>query len=293
MKKSFFSAVVSLVLCFTLVVTAMVFHTSAADTASVSLSSSQAKAGDTVTVTVNLNNNPGIIALGLDVGYDTSKLKLTGVTDKGVLSGWAGSSDYSASSYRLCWSDDYATQNNTSTGAVATLTFKVLDGFSDSAAVSVSPVSGSTFDKDVKDVSVSASGGKITSSSATTATTTTKSSTTTTKKSSTTTTKKSTTTTKKHTVTTTRRITTTSYDNYNETTTTTTAMETESYTDYFDITSFTFEETEPLTTMEVTTEEQEEHGSISKTKAVLIILMVCFAIVGVAIVISIVRKSKE
>ena len=96
MKKGFFSAAVSLLLCITLMMTAMVFRISAADTASVSLSSTTAKAGDTVTVTVNLNNNPGIIALGLDVGYDTSKLQLTGVSDKGVLAGWAGSSNYSS-----------------------------------------------------------------------------------------------------------------------------------------------------------------------------------------------------
>ena len=281
MKKNIFSAVVSLALCFTLVVTAMVFHISAADTASVSLSSTKAKAGDTVTVTVNLNSNPGVIALGLNVGYDTSKLKLTGVSDKGVLSGWAGSSDYSASSYCLYWSDDLATQDNTSTGAIATLTFKVLDDFSDSASVSVSPVSGSTFDNDLNDVSVSASGGKITSSGATT----TKSSTSTTTKKTTTTTKKSVTTTKKSTVTTTRRMTTTSYLDIETT-------ETEIYTDYTDFTDFTFEETEPETE-ELTTEAEEEKGTMSKTKAVLIVLMVCFAIVGVAIIISIVKKSKD
>ncbi len=278
MKKNLFTTAVSLVLCLTLMMTAMVFHISAADSASVSLSSATAKAGDSVTVTVNLNNNPGVISLGLDVGYDTSKLKLTGVTDNKVLSGWSGSSDYSASTYRLFWSDDLAESNNTKTGAVATLTFKVLDGFSDSSAISVTPVSGSTFDKDIEDVNVSASGGKISSSAATSTTTTTT-------KKTTTTTKKAVTTTKKSTVTTTKRVTTTSFDNFE--------TESESFTDYFDITDFTFEETEPIFTEESTTEAEEEQKTISKTKIVLIVLMVCFAIVGVAIIISIVKKSKE
>lgn len=278
MKKNIFSALVSFALCVALVVTAMVFHISAADTASVSLSSATAKAGDTVTVTVNLNSNPGIIALGLDVGYDTSKLKLTGVSDKGLLSGWSGSSDYSASSYRLFWSDDLAKTDNSKTGEIATLTFQVLEGFSDSSSISVSSVSGSTFDNELKDVSVSASGGKISAKSGSTTTTTTK-------KSTTTTTKKAVTTTKKSTVTTTKRVTTTSfYDDIDIT-------ESESYTDFYDFTDFTFE-TEPETE-ESTTEPAEEERGMSKTKAVLIVLMVCFAIVGVAIIISIVKKSKD
>jgi flagellar basal body-associated protein FliL len=279
MKKRFFSAAASILLCAALVMTAMVFQVSSAETASVSLSSTKAKAGDTVTVTVNLNSNPGIIAMGLDVGYDTSKLKLESVSDKGLLKGWSGSGDYSASSYRLFWSDDLARDDNTSTGAVATMTFKVLDDFSDTATISVSSVSGSTFDNELNDVSVSASGGKITPSETTTAPTTT-----TTK--SPTTTKKSVTTTKKS-VTTTRTTTTRFNDDYYEDMT----YETESDTDYFDFTDFTFEETESET--ESVTEPEDEGRGISKTKAVLIILMVCFAIVGVAIIISIVKKSKE
>jgi hypothetical protein len=273
MRKNIFSALVSVVLCVVLVVTAMVFHTSAADGVSVSLGSANAKAGDTVTVSVNLNSNPGIISLGLDVSYDTSKLKLTGVTDKGVLNGWSGAGDYSGSSYRLFWSDDLVKTNNSATGTVATLTFQVLDGFSDSTSVSVSPVSGSTYDYDLNDVSVSASGGKINASTAPTSSTTT-------------TTKKATSTTKKSTTTTTKRYSTTtsSYDDIDLT-------ETESYTDYFDFTDFTFE-TEPETE-ESTTEPEQEEKKMSKTKAVLIVLMVCFAIVGVAIIISIVKKSKD
>lgn len=271
MRKNIFSALVSVVLCVVLVVTAMVFHTSAADGVSVSLGSANAKAGDTVTVSVNLNSNPGIISLGLDVSYDTSKLKLTGVTDKGVLNGWSGAGDYSGSSYRLFWSDDLVKTNNSATGTVATLTFQVLDGFSDSTSVSVSPVSGSTYDYDLNDVSVSASGGKINASTAPTSSTTTKKATSTTKKSTTTTTKRYSTT-------------TSSYDDIDLT-------ETESYTDYFDFTDFTFE-TEPETE-ESTTEPEQEEKKMSKTKAVLIVLMVCFAIVGVAIIISIVKKSKD
>ena len=58
----------------------------------------------------------------------------------------------------------------------------------------------------------------------------------------------------------------------------------------------TMTETTTMWTMleESTTElEKEPHGlGLSKTKLILIILMACFAIVGVAIIVSMVRKSK-
>ncbi len=290
MKKRIFSALMAIVMCTTLISTAMVFQVSADDGVSVSVGSASGKKGDTVTVTVDLSKNPGITALGLNVGYDTSKVKLVGVSDAGTLpgEGFSGNTNYSASSYRLYWSDDLASKNNTGTGTLATLKFELVDDFDDSSPITVSV--SDCYDADMNDVSASSSGGSIksTASKTSSTTTTTKKAESTTKKAESTT-KKITTTTKKNSGTvTTRRSSTTFYDDSYGC-----ESITESTTDFTEVSTTEESTTEESTTEESTTEVEEEKGTLSKTKAVLIVLIVCFAIVGVAIIISIVKKSKQ
>lgn len=83
-----------------------------------------AKAGDTVDVKIDITDNPGVIALKINVEYDENALTLVGVTDGGVLGGYLFDDAY-ASPYILTWNEGDADQNNTSVGTIATLRFEV------------------------------------------------------------------------------------------------------------------------------------------------------------------------
>ena len=73
-----------------------------------------------------------------------------------------------------------------------------------------------------------------------------------------------------------------------------TTEEAENTTDLIALWDTTTELTTEAVTEESTTEPAEatEKTPLSKTKLILIALMACFAIVGIAIIISMVRKSK-
>ncbi len=333
MKKNLFKLILMTALCLMLCVAAMPFSVSAEETttaaadagattaaatdqttisifgnpgssssggAAVAVGSASGKAGDTVTVNVDLTQNPGVIAMALDVGYDEKQLELVNVNNSGVLNGFnSPSPSGSSGKYTLNWEDGLSDTNNNGTGTVATLTFKLKEDC-DKATVTVS---GKGHDKDVSSVSVSGSSGTITNTSPTTTTTTTKPTTTkptTTKPAKTTTTKASGSGSSGSGST---RAATYAYTrSYNEGNTypvdfevPTTEAEEESSTDLLDLWESTTEYvwTEP-STEESTTEltEENEKTPMSKTKLILIVLMACFAIVGIAIIVSMVRKSK-
>ena len=263
---------------------------SGSGSASVSVGSASGKAGDTVTVDVKLNDNPGVIAMNLGVDFDSNQLELVGVNNTGVLNGFSSPSDYSGNHYTLNWEDGLATTNNNGTGTVATLTFKLKEDC-DNASVNVSGVG---HNADVNTVSVSGGKGTITNTAPKT----------TTAAPTTTTTKAAASTTKAPAATTTKRAAATSAmtRSYNQQNTypvdymltepETTAEE--STTDLLSLWETMTETTTMLTTMEESTTELEDQPRtpLSKTKLILIILMACFAIVGVAIIVSMVRKSK-
>ena len=308
MKKNTLKLILMTALCIILCVAAMPFCASAEDAtekaadpfsttaastpgnASVSVGSASGKAGDTVTVNVDLTQNPGVIAMQLNVGYDEKQLELVNVSNSGVLNGYNSPSTYGGGSYTLNWEDGLSSTNNNGTGTVATLTFKLKEDC-DKANVTVS---GKGHNADVNTVSVSGASGTITNTTPTTTTTTTKPTTTkpTTTKPSTTkpaTTKSSAT-----------RATTVPYTrSYNEQNTypvdfELSTTEEESTTDLLALWETSTEYWTEPTTEESTTElvEETKGTSLSKTKLILIVLMACFAIVGVAIIISMVRKSK-
>ena len=81
--------------------------------------------GDTFDVTVSITENPGIVNFDAAVTYD-SNLVLTGVADAGLLKGNSTSTSYTLNPFSLYY-DDSANPDNTSTGIVTTLTFKVAD----------------------------------------------------------------------------------------------------------------------------------------------------------------------
>ena len=292
MKRMIFT-LLSFLLCAVFLTAAL--PVSADDGAAVSVGSASGKAGDTVTVNVNLSENPGVIAMELNVGYDEKQLELVGVNDGGVLNGYASPSSYGGGSYTLNWEDGLSTTNNNGTGTIATMTFKLKE---DCNKANIS-ISGKGHDADVNAVSVSASGGTITNTEP--KTTTTKPTTTKPTTTKPTTTKKVTTTAPA-----TRHTTTSVYTrSYNEQNTypidfeipTTSVEEESSTTEVLDL----FEEitestTLPETTFEETTapevEKENVFGKLSKTRIFLIALMAGFALVAIGVIVSMVRKSK-
>ncbi|MBR2455101.1 MAG: hypothetical protein IKB36_03515 [Clostridia bacterium] len=90
------------------------------------VSSTKGSVGSTVKVTISLQDNPGIITANLKVGYDGTKLQLVSAEDTGLLNDSIFSNDLTLNPYVLCWDDALALSNNSSNGAIVTLTFKVL-----------------------------------------------------------------------------------------------------------------------------------------------------------------------
>lgn len=286
MTNSKLTRFITFILAITLAFSSLVFCVSAADNAVVSVASASGKTGETVTVSVDLSQNPGIIAMELNVSFDSSKLELVSASDAGKLNGYGSSPSYEGGAYTLYWEDGTATANNSATGTIATMTFKLKEGC-DKATVSIS---GNGYDTDLNTISVSASSSTISNTSSTTATTapsTTKPTTTKPTTTKPTTTKKNTTTTTKKSSTTTNYVVDLEEDILSTTE--------ESTTDLFALFETTTEEPTTETTTEETTTEPEDEGpsTLSKTKIVLIILMACFAVVGVAVIVSMVRKAKR
>jgi len=99
---------------------------SAAGTGTLSATNASGYRGDTVTVNVNLNNNPGLISMKFQVSY-SDDLTLVSVSNSGLLNGWTTPAPTVSSPYTLRWADSLATTNNTATGTLVTLTFRIKD----------------------------------------------------------------------------------------------------------------------------------------------------------------------
>lgn len=83
--------------------------------------------GDTVSITIALENNPGIITMILEVGYDTSVMTLTGVTDGGILGTAMHTDKLTMDPYQLTWNNGTAPSNFTAVGDLVTLTFTIAE----------------------------------------------------------------------------------------------------------------------------------------------------------------------
>ena len=110
--------------------------------AAIVVSEAYGRTGDTVDVTLSLENNPGIIAMGLRVHFDTTKLKLVEAVDAKTMPGGLFSNVLS-SPFRMVWEDSLSLTDYKVNGVIATLRFEVLDG----SALGETPVS-VTYDPD-------------------------------------------------------------------------------------------------------------------------------------------------
>ena len=83
------------------------------------------KPGDTVEVALSLQNNPGIIALALQVGYDAEKLELIEVRDNGLLPNAMFSDSFTKNPYYVSWNDALARKNHFNNGNLAIMVFRI------------------------------------------------------------------------------------------------------------------------------------------------------------------------
>lgn len=118
--------VIAILVTLMLVATILSLSVIASGSGSLGIDSVSGNRGDTVTVSVYLTSNPGLVTMDLSITYDASVLQLTNYADDGLLSG--GQRPNQANNpLKLSWSDGNAYENNTATGTICTLTFKIKD----------------------------------------------------------------------------------------------------------------------------------------------------------------------
>lgn len=122
------------------------------------------RVGDEVMVNVDMKNNPGVQAVVLEVGYDADKLELTNVADLKLMGNFTGSQTLDANPYVLFWDDTTETANITTSGTMATLTFKIKEACAvgDELAITVNYDPENVFDKDLQAVTFDKVDGTIT-----------------------------------------------------------------------------------------------------------------------------------
>lgn len=116
------------------------------------VSNANGKPGETVSVTISIKNNPGIIAMRLNVDYDNTQISLVEVSDGKLLGSGNASfnNNINAVPYTLLWEDALATENYNQDGVLATLKFKILDSASPGKVdIKINVDAASTFNKDL------------------------------------------------------------------------------------------------------------------------------------------------
>lgn len=97
------------------------------NTAVFRVSSVQGRPGQTVEVTVSLENNPGLIAASMALAYDETKLTLVEAVDTELLADGVFSKLLDTNPFHMRWEDSLADGDNTATGTIATLKFKIAE----------------------------------------------------------------------------------------------------------------------------------------------------------------------
>ena len=152
-KKSSIYVIVLTILC-------MVFFCTTVFAAETQLvfSTLTCNAGDEAAVELTMPQNSGVISVQMELVFD-EELELVNVADGGIL-GTQNHKDSLASPYVLSWENDYLTEDITSTGTLATLTFKVSDKAT-SKSYPVRVVRAELLDKDINKVPFDITEGSI------------------------------------------------------------------------------------------------------------------------------------
>ena len=161
----FYLKMMCLAVSFCLFISGFALSAYAEGAPTVCVSNVKAASGENVVVSLSVKNNPGIVSMTLDVVYDDSMLTLKEITDRGVL-GTAGHCDNFTSPYRLCWTNDTATQNFTVNGKLVELTFTVNENSENGTvypiSIEYSPEDHYIYDKDTNCINFAVESGSIT-----------------------------------------------------------------------------------------------------------------------------------
>lgn len=147
--KKIISILLAVVLLLGLAVSAM-----AEGSGSLSVENAVFGENNTITLDVKLTGNPGIIAAGLDIAYDSDRLALKSGNNGDIFSAvYIKSEKITVNPYRMMWVDTAAAADKTGDGVLARLTFTVLKTDGD-ATVTITPIDGNVFNVDLKDRSI-------------------------------------------------------------------------------------------------------------------------------------------
>ena len=96
----------------------------------IELGKAYSKAGNEIVVPVKMLSNPGIANIKLSLDYDRDAMQLTGIENGDIFTDNKMTADLSnlANLKSILWSDNTSTENNTNTGTLVKLKFKVKDG---------------------------------------------------------------------------------------------------------------------------------------------------------------------
>lgn len=120
--RKFFSLILVISILFTVVISAE----QAELTPKIKIRAEQALPGRSVDVAIVLENNPGIVAMKLELSYDDTYLTLKKVNDMGVLGTYFGeTNDLTDNPYTLCWADLETETDIAVNGTIAVLTFDI------------------------------------------------------------------------------------------------------------------------------------------------------------------------
>lgn len=156
------SKYISLFLLLSLVLSLFAPAACAAGGGRLVVSEASGKAGEIVEITVSLENNPGIISVTMEIGYDASRLRLVEATDEKLLNDSIFSDSYSKNPYYLSWNDALALENTTADGVLATLRFEILSGAAaGKTAITLTFSENEVFDAELNNVPFIAQNGAV------------------------------------------------------------------------------------------------------------------------------------
>ncbi len=159
MKKLSAFMMIALLIC-SLFGTCMVTEAANANPPTFIVGTAHGGRGDTVTVTVSAANNPGIVSLKLDIGYDATVLQLKSITGGVFPSTSFG--PITNNPIAVNWVDA-VNPNNTTNGVIATLTFTIKDDAPlGKSAITVTYAPDDVYDFDFENVAFTNVNGLVT-----------------------------------------------------------------------------------------------------------------------------------
>lgn len=159
MKKA-----VSILLSIIILSSCLIISTNAAGNATLTMGSASGKAGDTVSLDIELTGNPGLIAIYINVSYDSNKLKLNNVKNGTVFddSNAVFGNNLSMVPYTMYWYDGTTHTNIEKNGVLGTVDFVIPENApAGEIDVSLTYSQPSTFNVGLNDVPLNVVSGKV------------------------------------------------------------------------------------------------------------------------------------